>query len=161
MASITSLRYRFRQSLRAPAREAYAWCTDFGPADGTLFSQRTERSVRRIAEDALVLTDTTYPGGRRRRIRRLVRLDPGAMAWTNTHLDGPFRHAQYWHRNGPDGPSRGHLAFEGLRLETTPRPLSQPEAARRAKENQRHDADEWRRRFAPALERDRRRAGRR
>jgi hypothetical protein len=151
---ILALRYRFRQPLRAPARAAYDWCTDFGPADGRLFSERTVRSVRRLSEDALVMTDTTFPRGRPLRIHRLVRLNPTVMAWTNTHLDGPYRHSQYWYRIISDGPGASHLEFIGLRLETCPRLPSDAEATRRAEECRRHDSAEWRHHLAPALARD-------
>ena len=147
-----SLRYQFRQKLRVPARAAYAWCTDFRNDDGRLFSQTTRRTVRRIAENAIVMTDLTYPEGRPRRIRRLVRMDPEQMAWTNTHLNGPFRHSQYWYRIVPEGPRSCRLEFEGLRLEDVLRAMSRSEIARRARQNQVHDATEWRRRLAPALE---------
>lgn len=153
MATI-SVRYGFRQRLRVPARAAYRWCTDFGPDDGPLFSHPTQRTVERIAEDAVILTDTTRPDGRRRRIRRLVRMNPALMAWTNTHLDGPYRHSQFWYRIVPDGPRRCHLEFEGLKLESEPTPLSASEAARRARANRASDAGEWRRFLAPALESD-------
>jgi hypothetical protein len=151
---VLSLRYRFRQPLRASAREAYVWCTDFGPDDGKLFFEPTRRSVHRLSEDALVMTDTTYPQGEVLRIRRLVRLDPVEMAWTNTHLNGPYRHSQFWYRIVPDGPRRSHLEFRGLRLESSPRSLSASERAIRAEKCRRSDAEEWGRRFAPALERD-------
>jgi hypothetical protein len=152
--AIVSLRYRFRQSFRVPARAAFGWCTDFGPSDGRLLSTRTVRSVRRLTDDALVLTDTTRPRGRRLRIQRLVRIDPAHLAWTNTHLDGPYRHSQYWYRIVPDGPDRSHLEFDGLRLETSTRPASAKVRAREAERNRRLDARTWRERLAPALERD-------
>jgi len=149
-----SLPYSFRQPLRVPARTAYAWCTDFGPDDGKLFSSRTKRSVWWLTEDALVMTDTTYSRGAPRRIRRLVRLDPATMAWTNTHLDGPYRHSQFWYRIIPDDASRCHLEFRGLRLEASARLLTPTQRNQRAELRQRSDAREWERRFAPALERD-------
>jgi hypothetical protein len=149
-----SLHYRFSQSLRAPMREAYAWCTDFEPTDGKLFPVKWRRSVRRLSEDALVLTDTTYPAGRPRRIHRLVWLNPSEMAWTNTHLDGPFRHSQYWYRIVPDSPRTCHLEFRGFRLITTPRSLSTLQIARLTDLERRSDADLWRLRIAPALQRD-------
>ncbi len=149
-----SLRYRFRQTFRVPAPAAYAWCTDFGPADGPLFPERTRRAIQRRSEDALVMADTTYPHRRPIRIRRLVRLFPEERAWTNTHLDGPYEGSQYWYRIVADGPRRSHLEFLGLRLEQHRRALSATETARRARECQRHDADTWRRHLAPALERD-------
>jgi len=151
---ILSFRYQFQQRLRAPARSAYDWCTDFGPADGDLFSHRTVRSVRYLSEDALVMTDTTYPRGRPLRIHRLVRLNPAKMAWTNTHLDGPYRYSQYWYRVVPDDARSSHLDFVGLRVETCPRLPSASETARRTEGCRREDAGEWRRRLAPALARD-------
>ena len=147
-----SLRYGFRQKLRVPARAAYAWATDFRNDDGRLFSQTMRRSVRRIAEDAIVMTDLTYPEGRPRRIRRLVRMDPQRMSWTNTHLNGPFRHSQFWYRIVPEGPRACRLEFDGLMLEDVPKAMSSSEIARRARENQVHDSTEWRRCLAPALE---------
>ena len=125
-----SLQYRFRQPLRAPARAAYAWCTDYQPGDGKLFPERWERSVRWLSEDAVVLTDTTYPSGQARRIHRLVRLSPSDLEWTNTHLDGPFRHSQYWYRIVPDDPRSCHLEFRAHRLVTSPRRPSASESAR-------------------------------
>lgn len=149
---VVSLRYRFRQNLGVPARAAFEWATDFEPEDGRLFSRTTKRAVRRLTRDTMILTDLTYPEGRPRRIRRLVRIDPRTMAWTNTHLDGPFRHSQFWYRIVPHGRNASHLEFEGLLLETVGRRLSAAQIARRASLNQRHDAAEWRHYLGPALE---------
>jgi hypothetical protein len=148
---IVSLQYHFRQAFRVPARVAYAWCTDFRSTDARLFGDRRSRTVTRISEDALVLTDVTYPGGRRLRIRRLVRLAPGRLSWTNTHLDGPHRHSQFWYRIIADGRSRSHLEFDGLQLARAGRALSPREIARRAAAEGRHDAATWRTHLAPAL----------
>lgn len=149
-----SLRYSFRQALHAPASVAYAWCTDFEPDDGKLFPVKWKRSVRWLSKDALVLTDTTYPAGRPRRIHRLVRLNPSERAWTNTHLDGPFQHSQYWYRIVSDSPRSCHLEFRGLRLVTTARPFSASEITRLTYLERRSDSDLWRLRIAPALRRD-------
>jgi len=151
---VLSFRYQFRQPFHVPAEAAYAWCTDFGPSDGALFSDPTRRSVRWLSEDALIMTDTTRPGGRPQRIRRLVRMNPSELAWTNTHLDGPYRHSQFWYRIVSDAPKKSHLDFVGLRLETGPRALSTSETSRHAEELRRNDSEEWGRRLAPALERD-------
>jgi hypothetical protein len=156
-----SLKYKFRQRLDAPARAAYAWCTDFEPADGKLFPVRWKRSVSRLTEDALILTDTTYPKEGVRRIHRLVRLNPSETAWTNTHLGGPFRHSQYWYRVVPDGSHRSHLEFRGLRLVTNPQPLSSIEISELTAIERNSDSDLWRRRIAPALKEDLARRSRR
>lgn len=152
MSKTISLRYAFRQVLRVPAPVAFAWCTDFRSSDAALFGDRRYRTVAPIGPDALVMTDTTYPAGRRQRIRRLVRIFPERRAWTNTHLDGPFRHSQFWYRLVPEGARRCRLEFEGLKLETHRRPLSRKDVGRLTSENRRSDAAAWRERFAPALE---------
>lgn len=151
---IVSLRYHFRQPFHVPAEAAFRWCTDFGSWDGKLFSNRTRRSVRWLTEDALVMTDTTYPEGRVRVIRRLVRIHRPEMAWTNTHLDGPFRHSQYWYRVVPNGPRRSYLDFTGLRLVKVARQPSPSAVAKLAENERRGDSGEWRSHLAPALERD-------
>ncbi len=148
---LISLRYRFRQKLRAPARAAYAWCTDYQPEDGTLFSQRTRRAVRRLADDAVILADVRYPKGRPRTIHRLVRMDPTTLSWTNTHLDGPYRHSQFWYRIVPAGSRASYLEFEGLHLTEVPARVPPKEVARRARLLKRHDSAEWRNYLAPAL----------
>jgi hypothetical protein len=151
---IHSLRYRFRQSFDAPARAAFDWCVDFRPTDVALMPGSHSRSVQRLLDDTVILIDVTHPQGRRRQIHRLVRIDPRQMAWTNTHLDGPFRHSQYWYRIVSDGPRRSHLEFEGMRLVTSPQALPAGEIARAAANERAADSGMWRRSFKPALERD-------
>lgn len=149
---VVSLQYGFEQKFRVPAKIAYAWCTDFGPEDGAFFPGKHLRSVRRIAEDALVLTDTTYPEGSPLKIRRLVRLNQAQMAWTNTHLDGPYKNSQYWYRIKADGPRASHLEFTGMRLVTVPRPVSRSAIAKLAAEEREGDSKLWRESIAPSLE---------
>lgn len=151
---LTSLSYHFRQPFQVPANAAYVWCTDLGPDDGALLPERTERTVQRLTKDALIMTDTTYPRGRPLRIRRLVWLDPDTRSWTNTHLDGPRRHSQFWYRIVPDGPKRSHLERGSLCLVRTARPLTAREIVARTGELRDYDAGVWRRQFAPAMERE-------
>lgn len=151
---VSSLRYEFRQPFRVSARAAYEWCTDFRPGDASLFEQKWSRAVRRLTEDAIILTETTWPEGKRRVIHRLVRLNPRELAWTNTHISGPFRNSQYWYRIVPDGPRRSHLEFIGMRLVRTRAGLAPAARARLAEEERKGDSRLWRVRIAPVLERD-------
>ncbi|HTT14718.1 MAG TPA: hypothetical protein VMG81_02940 [Thermoplasmata archaeon] len=148
-----SLRYQFRQPFRVPAAAAFAWATDFRPTDAAIFGDRRTRSVRRLAPDTVVMTDTTFPDGRRVRIDRLVRVFPEARAWTNTHLSGPYRYSQFWYRIVPDGPRRSHLEFHGLQLTDRPRALTPAELRRESEAVRRSDAATWRQKLGPALER--------
>jgi len=151
---LSSVRFRFRQGFRVPAKAAYLWCTDFQASDASLFEQKWRREVRRLSEDAVILTETTWPNGQTRVIRRLVRLSSRDLAWTNTHLSGPYRHSQYWYRIVPDGPRHCHLEFTGMRLVRTSKALSVAGKARLARQERQGDSRLWRARIAPALERE-------
>jgi len=153
-ANYASLNYTFRQRFDVPAKQAFDWCTDFQSTDGKFFGNQTRRSVRWLDKDTAILTDTSYPDGRRRRIRRLVRIDPESLSWTNTHLDGPFRHSQYWYRIVPAGARRSALEFSGFRLIRATRSLSPAKIARLANAERTEDSTMWRNRIAPGLERD-------
>ncbi len=153
MVTVT-FEYHFRQPFGVPARTAFDWCTDFEPEDAAIFSSTARRRVQPLAPNLLIMTDVTYPNGRRRTISRLVRIFPERMAWTSTHLNGPFRHSQFWYRVVPNGRTRSHLEFTGLKVETAARPLTAEELARRAAEERRVDVTVWRKGFAPALEAD-------
>jgi len=150
---VASVRFRFRQPFRVPAKAAYEWCTAFEPSDARFFDQKWRREVRRVTEDAIVLTETTWPAGRARVIQRLVRLSPQDLAWTNTHMAGPFRNSQYWYRIVPDGAVRSHLEFTGMRLVRTRNSLSAAEKRRLAEQERQSDSALWGR-IAPVLERE-------
>jgi hypothetical protein len=149
---VIALRYAFRQPFRASAEEAFAWCTDFRSADGELFEDGRTRRVRRRAEDTILMTDIPRRGSGRPRITRLIRIFPEEMAWTNTHISGPYRDSQFWYRIERDGPRRSHLEFRGLKLERRARRLAPSTVARLARAEGRSDAKTWRTQLAPALD---------
>ena len=149
-----SLRYHFAQRFRAPAAAAFAWCTDYRPEDGTYFPERHLRSVRWFGDDTVILTDTTFPKGAPLRIHRLVRINRERLAWTNTHLDGPYMHSQYWYRVVPRGPNASVLEFTGHRLLWSVRRTSASVIRRLTEAERKSDSTTWRTSIAPALDRD-------
>jgi len=149
---VIALRYGFRQPFRASAEEAFAWCTDFRASDGDLFQDGRTRTVRRRADDTVVMTDIPRPGTGGRRITRLVRIFPEELSWTNTHLTGPFRYSQFWYRIESDGAHRSHLEFRGLKLEHRAKAVPREDVARHARAEGRSDAATWRTKLGPALE---------
>lgn len=151
---VNSIRFRFRQNFRASARRAYEWCTDYQPSDSRLFKQKWRREVHQLSDDAIILTETTWPKGRRRVIRRLIRLSPQDLSWTNTHISGPFLHSQYWYQIVPDGSRRSHLVFTGMRLVRTSKRLSPSQKGRLVDEEIQDDSTLWRNRIAPVMERE-------
>ena len=53
-----SVRYTFNQSLALPAKEAFDWCTDYQPHDLALMKEEGKRTVRRVTDDTIVLTES-------------------------------------------------------------------------------------------------------
>jgi len=149
-----SLRYHFRQRLRAPAAAAFAWCVDFQESDGQLFPSRHTRAVHWLGEDTAILLDTTFAKGKPVRIHRLVRINADQKSWTNTHLDGPYQHSQYWYRIVPRGARASELDFTGHRLLWLSRAPSAARVRRLTAAERREDATMWRTSIAAALDRD-------
>jgi hypothetical protein len=149
---VIALRYSFRQPFRASAEEAFAWCTDFRPSDAALYQDGRSRTVRRRADDTVLMTDIPRRGSGRPRISRLIRIFPEERAWTNTHLTGPFRYSQFWYWIERDGARRSHLEFRGLKLERRVHQPAPAVVARIARAEGRLDAATWRTQLAPALD---------
>jgi hypothetical protein len=74
------------------------------------------------------------------------------MAWTNTHLDGPYRHSQFWYRIIPDGPRKSHLEFEGLQLMPMAGRPSRRQRLAMGRSLAAEDSALWRKHLGPALE---------
>ncbi len=157
---LVSLSYRFTVLLPLPPEAAFHWATDFRPDDLALTGQTGTRTVEWIADDALFLTDTLRTPRGPVTKRRLVRLLPERLAWTNTHLSGPTRYSQYLYELTPVGRRRSRLTFTILQLERSARRPSAAARAARARTVAREDAHTWRT-FARAMARDhaKRRAG--
>jgi len=150
---LVAFEYRFTVSLPASAEAAYRWATDYQPDDPARMGEVGRRRIERLADGALILTDTVRTAHGTVTKSRLVRLRPRARSWTNTHLAGPFRHSQFLYRILPRGPRRSTLEFIGLQVERSPRALSAQDLARRARTVARGDAATWRR-LVRAMEAD-------
>ena len=142
---LVTFEYRFSVKLPASADAAYRWATDYAPDDPARMGQDGRRRIEKLADGAIVLTDTVRQSGRTVTKKRLVRLRPRVRSWTNTHLSGPKRHSQFLYRIIPGGRRRSTLEFVGLQVERAARSLSPSQLARRAREVGREDAATWRR----------------
>lgn len=110
-----SVHYKFTQHFDFPARTAYEWCTDYDPGDIRLGGGNGERRIRRLNEDTLVLTDTYFSGKRREVKRRLVKLYPKNLSWTNTRISPEAKYSQFLYQILPErGGSR--LVFTGSQM---------------------------------------------
>jgi hypothetical protein len=135
------VRYQFSQAFDAPAGLVFRWCTDYQPDDWERMGKKGTRKVKRLNEDTLILTDTVVEENGPVTKRRLVRLDAQRLAWTNTHLDGPNKHSQFWYQIvSLNRVSR--LDFTGLQVNYGRRPTSQ-EIEKMARDLRRVDSKMW------------------
>ncbi len=150
---LVSLRFDFTQRFRRPAREVYAWATDYRPDDPAgVMGLEGSRRVEWLGPDTLLLTDRLGPPGERVAKKKLVRLYPERLAWTSTHLSGPNKHSQFLYELFPDGPRACRLVFTGSQAiypDEAPPPGEVRALARKVRDQ---DAALWRR-LAAALDR--------
>jgi hypothetical protein len=110
-----SVHYRFTQHFDFPARAAYRWCTDYDSGDIDLGGERGKRSIRWLNEDVLILTDTYFTGKVNIVKKRLIKLYPERLWWTNTRISRDGRYSQFLYRVVPErGGSR--LYFTGSQM---------------------------------------------
>ena len=107
-----SVSYAFNQLLAAPAEVAFDWCTDYQPYDISLMKEKGTRKIEKLADDAILLTETAPKNNRTIKKTKLVRLNKRSLSWTNTHVAGPNRHSQFLYRIVPEGRKRSRLYFK-------------------------------------------------
>ncbi len=140
---LVSVPYQFSVVLPAPPRAAFRWATDYAPDDWARMGQEGIRRIATLTPDAIVLTDTVLRGRSWVTKTRLVRLYPGRLAWTNTHVGGPARHSQFLYELEPAGRGRSRLTFTGRQIERSARPLGPSALAARSRELAREDRALW------------------
>ena len=150
-----SVPFAFSQRFPFPADRAFAWAVDYDPGDVVRMGRRGRRSIRRLADDALVLTDTMETPAGTIRKRKLVHVYPALRKWVNTTLAGPGRLSQFHYQIVAEGPRRSRLDFHGLQLLWDRPALAVPprERERLAQQLAREDGAIWRR-LARAMARD-------
>jgi len=115
---IRSIRYRFIQHFNVPALEAYRWCTSYDPKDLSLMGEKGKREIQWISKDAVILSDSFRKKNRGTFTKKkIVRLDPSTLSWTNTHIAGPVKYSQFLYKIVPEGKSASRLEFRGLQLQ--------------------------------------------
>ncbi len=116
---IRSIKYRFTQHFKVPALEAYRWCTSYDPKDLSLMGTKGKREIQWLSKDAVILSDSfRKKNGGTFTKKKIVRLDPSALSWTNTHIAGPFKYSQFLYKIVPEGKNSSRLEFRGLHLQS-------------------------------------------
>jgi hypothetical protein len=90
-----TVHFKFSQHFDFPPKKAYKWCTDYDPGDIKLQGNDGVRKVRWVNEDTVLLTDFDFAVGRKVGRRKLIRLYPESLSWTNTRLSSEGRHSQF------------------------------------------------------------------
>jgi hypothetical protein len=137
-----SVHYEFSQQFNLPGKAAFYWCIDYRSDDWARMGKNGKRKIKRINEDTLILTDIVV--GKRGPVtkRRLVRLNPERLAWTNTHISGPNKHSQFWYQIVATGSGKSRLDFTGMQVNYGKRP-SAATLAKIAKELKADDSRMW------------------
>ncbi len=119
-----SVHFGFSQHFGFPAAEAFEWCTDYSPCDLDLMGNGGRRKVQRVNEDTFILTDEYGTKGegvlRTRRSKKVVRIYPERLGWTNTRVSSDGMYTQFLYQIVPEeGGSRleytGSQIFPGRR----------------------------------------------
>ena len=142
---LVSLAITFTQPLKVSAQRAYAWATDYRPQDIELLGKEGRRNAKHLNEDTIVLSDVfVTPTGKVTK-KKLIRLYPEHLRWTNTHITGPNRHSQFLYELVASGKNACKLVFTGRQVFTSPQPLSKAAQAKMTAELLRDDQAMWKR----------------
>ena len=147
----TSIKYSFTQDFRVSTDRAYQWCTSYDPIDPELMHETGKRKIKRLSEDAIILSDTVKTDRDTMTKTKLVRLNPTEKSWTSTHVSGPIKYSQFLYKITPTGKDRSRLTFVGLQLE--PRDMPKKEVAALTRKIRAEDSDAWKL-LAKAMEKE-------
>jgi hypothetical protein len=137
-----SVHFKFSQHFDFPPEKAYRWCTDYEPGDIKLQGNNGVRRVQWINEDTAVMTDTNFAGAKEVAKRKLVRLNPERLSWTNTRISPEGRHSQFLYEIVPEG-GGSRLDFTGSQVFQGKKP-SAAKLQAMAAELTREDSAVWR-----------------
>jgi len=119
-----SVHFKFSQHFDFPAIEAFAWCTDYSSDDLDLMGNGGRRKVQRVNDDTFILTDQYTAKDktvlRTSRSKKVVRIYPEILSWTNTRVSQEGKYTQFLYQILPEeGGSRleytGSQVFPGKR----------------------------------------------
>jgi len=150
-----SVHFRFSQHFDFSAEKAFEWCTDYSPGDLDLMGNGGRRKVERVNEDTFILTDAYSSKDesvlRTRQSKKVVRIYPESLSWTNTRVSPDGIYSQFLYRITPDkGGSR--LEYTGSQIFPGKRPGSK-ELSAIAKRLTAEDSESWRN-LAKAMAKD-------
>src|SRR5208337_414877 len=148
-----SVSYKFSQSFRVPARQAYKWCTNYEPTDLSLMNEEGQPRIRKVTEDTVILTEKFNQKGKMVKKVKLVKLNPVNMSWYNIHIVGPNKNSAFVYQIVPEGKTRSKLMFTGFLVVYSKASFSPKLIKQIATNEKRGDSNAWKL-LARAMEKD-------
>jgi hypothetical protein len=138
-----AVHYGFVQRFPFPAKQAYDWCTDYESDDLARMGQRGTRTMRWVDDSTVILDDTVMTDGRLVTKRRLVKLFPEQLFWTNIRLSASNKYSQFLYRIVPEGERRSRLEFTGAQVNEAKRKPTPKQIAALSDEYAKEDSADW------------------
>ena len=140
---INSVRYKFTQKFAVPVDEAFSWSINYDPRDWKRMGLEGRRRIKKLTDDAIILEDTRPTDKGPATTTRLVRINHERRSLTNTHIDGPTPHSQFWYEFFPEKDGGSRLEFTGLFLLPSKERLSEAEVSKIAAGERKGDSKVW------------------
>ena len=111
-----SVHYRFSQHFDFPPEEVFQWCTDYAPGDIELMGNKGRRKVKRLNDDTFVLNDKYKTKEGKVVKKKLVRIYPERLSWTNTRVSKDGRYSQFLYQIVAEEGGGCRLDFSGSQI---------------------------------------------
>jgi hypothetical protein len=141
--ALVSVTYKFSQKFAVPVEDAFAWAIDYDPGDWKRMGLQGKRKIKKLTDDAVILEDTRPTEKGPVTKTRLVRINHERRSFSNTHIDGPTPHSQFWYEFFPEPDGGSRLDFTGLLLLPSKKKVSDAEVARIAADERKGDSKIW------------------
>ena len=139
-----AIRYFFSQRFVVSVRQAYLWCTDFGPIDHVLMGEdNAEREVTHLTDGTVILKEIFHTSSGDVEKQKLVQLYPDRLSWISTHLSGPNKFSQFIYEIFTEGDSASRLNFTALHIEHGKEDLTKEEVKLLAVRLCKYDSKAW------------------
>ena len=138
-----AVHYGFVQRFPFPAKQAYDWCTDYAADDWARMGKEGVRKMSWVDDSTVTLDDTVMTDGKPVTKRRLVKLYPEQLFWTNIRLSAANRYSQFLYRIVPEGEGRSRLEFTGAQVNQAERKPTPRQIAALSDEYAREDSADW------------------
>ena len=116
-----------------------------------MMGEEGKRRISRVTEDTVILEEVVQDDKKVSKVK-LVKLNRPALSWHNIHLQGPNKYSEFIYEIVPETTHRSRLAFTGLLLVYSTKPVSRRKLRQIANREKRYDSGAWKRLAAAMTE---------